>query len=263
MRESVDIDFLISPKDIAVIEDYLIACHYLPKHTVPRSFLSFYTHWFKDLVYTVPAGKASKGFSVEMHWRLTDRFAGTMPDYDFFYHNNSLNTTEKDFLLTSINHFAKDLFCKFKYCIDIAAIIQTKGNELNYERLLQTAARYGFEKRMLIGLGMVNDLLGISLGVNNARLKDAIATYRIKALQQPVYIRQHYILNRQFLIHAFLLQDTLSRKTAFVLKCLLYVFIPTELDLKNYRLPAYTLPLLFIVRPFRLLQDLLFKRQGK
>src|SRR6202012_2059360 len=73
LRESSDIDLLIHIKDAEKAEKHFIVNCYHPKTTVPRGWMKYYKLFFKDIVYYRPNDMNG---SLEVHWRLVDRFSG-------------------------------------------------------------------------------------------------------------------------------------------------------------------------------------------
>jgi len=256
-RESSDIDFLIAEKDLDAVEDYFIFNGYQASVNVPKPYLKFYRKLFKDIVYR------HKGIntSVEMHWRLMERFSGSYPAYDFFIpHLSPFNsgdfslyklTPTYDFLAVASNHFMKDMYIKFKYLVDVACIISKEKAALETDTIFLCAKKFAFEKRLHTGLELVNQLLGVEL------IKDQ--PYKIfgELLEIPLapklYLPRLYINEPKFIRYALKLQDNFFEQIKFLSRCLFYVFMPTYADINQLNLPVYFLPLLIILRPFRLL----------
>ncbi|WCT11890.1 nucleotidyltransferase family protein [Mucilaginibacter jinjuensis] len=262
LRESSDIDFLISKRDIKAIEDYFINQQYEARTTVPRPYLNYYSSFFKDIVYykeaVVPA-------SIEMHWRLVDRYAGNYPGYDFFEPHlvtasiggltiDKLSPTY-DFLAVASNHFVKDMGIKFKYMVDMACMITREREALDLDVIIGCARQYGFEKKLGVGLQLVDDLLGIEL---IGHRQQPLSTQLLRTpLQYPIHLTRLYINEPAFIKRSLLLQDNAWNKCKFLLRCFLYAFLPTYADINELKLPVYLLPVLIIIRPFRLLYQMI------
>lgn len=258
LRESVDIDFLISKDDLEAVEDYFIEEGYNPLTTVPRPYLRYYRTFYKDIVYHKPDEKLG---SIELHWRLMDRFSGNYPSYDFFsphvihYQNGGLSIDKLsptyDFLAVVSNHFVKDMGIKFKYLIDIACLINKEGVNLDTRVIADCAKRYGFEKKLNAGLGLVEQLLDIGLSQNK---QEALPDQLLKTpLEYPVHLPRLYINEPKFIRRSLQLQDNSLNRVKFILRCFSYIFLPTYEDINQFKLPVYFLPLFIIMRPFRLL----------
>lgn len=262
LRESSDIDFMIAKREVKAVEDYFISQQYEARTSVPRPYLNYYSRFFKDIVYykaaVVPA-------SIEMHWRLVDRYAGNYPGYDFFAPHlipspvggltvDKLSPTY-DFLAVASNHFVKDMGIKFKYLVDMACMINREQGTLDLGVIAGCARQYGFEKKLGMGLQLVDDLLGIELVGHRQRL---LSNELLKTpLQYPIHLTRLYINEPAFLKRSLLLQDSAWHKFKFVLRCFLYAFLPTYADINEMKLPVYFLPVLIVLRPFRLIYQVI------
>lgn len=266
LRESADIDFLISKRDVKVVEDYFIGQQYEARTSVPRPYLNYYSNFFKDIVYYNEQVIAA---SIEMHWRLIDRYAGNYPGYKFFSPHlvaspvggltiNKLSPTY-DFLAVASNHFVKDMGIKFKYLVDIACTITCKKELLDLDVIIGCARQYGFEKKLGVGLELVNELLGIEL---IGRKQELLSDELLKTpLQYPIHLNRLYINEPAFVKRSLLLQDNAWNKCKFILRCLLYAFLPTYADINELKLPVYLLPVLIVMRPFRLVYQMIMPRK--
>lgn len=259
LRESIDIDFLVSQDDVKAIEDFLIKENYNPITTVPRSYLPYYRTFFKDIVYNK---QENVNASIEMHWRLMDRFSGDYPSYDFFsphlvlYQAQGMSIQKLapsyDFLAVVSNHLVKDMGIKFKYLIDLACIIIKERESLDTTVIFNCAKRYGFEKKLSVGLDLVTLLLGITL-IERAETITLPEELLKTPLEYPIHLPRLYINEVRFIKRSLQLQDNLWQQMKFLTRCTLYVFLPTYADINELKLPVYFLPVLIVIRPFRLL----------
>ncbi|MDB5117326.1 MAG: hypothetical protein JWQ79_2818 [Mucilaginibacter sp.] len=260
LRESADIDFLVAAKNINEIENYFIANNYTAKTTVSKAFKKYYQLFFKDMVYSTPG--TTETFSIEIHWRLMEQFSGNYPNYDFFIPHlepyvlgglpvNKLSPTY-DFLALVSNHFVKDMGIKFKYLVDVAALIRKENNNIDNKIIFETATHYGFTKRLETGLSLTESLLGVSLA-NLVPYNNAADAYLPVPLAFPLHLPRLYINEPEFIKRSLQLQDNNLRRVKFILKSIQYMFLPTYADINQLKLPVYFLPLMIIIRPFRLL----------
>jgi hypothetical protein len=267
LRESSDIDFMISKRDVKAVEDYFMSEQFEARTAVPRQYLNYYSNFFKDIVYykeaLVPA-------SIEMHWRLVDRYAGNYPIYEFFA-SHLINvpvgglTIDKlsptyDFLAVASNHFVKDMGIKFKYMVDMACMINLEREELDLDVIIECARLYGFENKLGVGLQLVDELLGIELiGHRQQSLSNELLR---TPLQYPIHLTRLYINEPAFLKRSLLLQDNTWSKVKFILRCFIYAFLPTYADINELKLPVYFLPVLIVTRPFRLIYQLMRQKKS-
>jgi hypothetical protein len=257
LRESADVDFIVSKKDVKIVEDYFVKQDYIAVTTVPRPFLNYYTTFFKDIVYKQP----DTAICIEMHWRLMERFYGHYPSYNFFskhlvpYRVAGLSADKLsptyDFLAVVSNHFVKDMGIRFKYFIDIACIISQERDSLDTATIFSCSRRYGFKKKLDAGLELTEQLLGVEL-IKRDRVALS-STFWKTTIQYPIYLPRLYINEAKFIKRSLQLQDSILNRLKFLLRCLFYVFIPTYVDINEFKLPIYLMPLLFVIRPIRLL----------
>jgi len=257
MRESVDIDFIVDQCDVAIIEDFFISCGYQAKETVPRGYLKLYLSFFRDIVYRIP----EYNLNVEIHWALLNRFAGRYPSYEFFkthaipyqtiYGNFKTLSPAYDFLAIISNHLVKDMGTKFKCHIDIACMLTKYPDLLNEPIILETARKYGFEKKLKKGLSIMEELIGINIPVNyrTQLTREDLAI----PLAYPIAISKFQFDSKAYMKRSLALQDNLKNKAKLLTTCFLYFFVPSHIDVNTFRLPAIIYPILFILRPFRLM----------
>lgn len=266
-RESSDIDFLIAEKDLKAIEEYFIVNNYQPVINVPKPYLKYYRKLFKDIVYR----HTGINTSIEMHWRLMERFSGSYPGYNFFApHLMPFSsgdfflyklTPTYDFLAVASNHFMKDMYIRFKYLVDMACIINKEKAALDTDAIFLCAKKFSFEKRLYTGLELVNRLLGVKF-INDEPYEIPGELLNIP-LEPKIYLPRLYINETKFISYTLRLQDNFGHKVKFLSRCLLYIFMPTYADINQLNLPVYFLPLLIILRPFRLLYQAVRKPAGK
>jgi hypothetical protein len=264
LRESSDIDFIVDRKDVAAIEDYFLANGYIPRQTVPRSYLKFEQLFFKEIVYSLPVSASGRSNTVEIHWTLTNRFAGKYAEYPFFrshvesYQLNSLSLHKLapayDLVAIVSNHFVKDMFVRFKHITDIACFLQRHPGLPDDHIIFPTAKKYGFEKRLRVGLTLVNDLVGIPSNprYTGQKIPDR---YLATPVQYPILLPRLQFNEPGFLKRSLELQDSFVQQCTFLARSFLYIFIPTYIDINTFKLPVYFFPVLVILRPFRLLYE--------
>ncbi|MES2377124.1 MAG: nucleotidyltransferase family protein [Bacteroidota bacterium] len=260
LRESDDLDFLVAQNDVDEIENYFISNNYSAKTTVPKGYLKYYKQHFKDIVYQTPA--TTDAFSVEMHWRLMEKFSGDYPAYDFFLPHlqanaiggglkvNKLSPTY-DLIAVVSNHFVKDMSIKFKYMVDVACLVQKEGALIDKQVLYNTATRYGFKNRLQTGLALTENLLGVTMGNQPGEITDVTAFLSVP-LAFPLHLPRLYINEPEFIKRSLQLQDNNWNRLKFIFKIVCYAFLPTYEDINQQGSTPKHLLLLSITRPFRL-----------
>jgi hypothetical protein len=270
LRESTDIDLFISSKDIAASQSVLQAKNFIPKLTVPSSYLNYYKKYFKEIVYTAPA-KTRSGYSVELHWKLLNYYFGNYPGFTFF-HTKTFNTNLKqlefkvlnptaDFLAVVSNHFVKDLGVKFKYLVDIACLVSKSESKLDRRMIAQIADEFGCRKRIDTAFHLIEKVLGIRSNhycqykAEDQQTKTILAT--------PLALNDFQVSNPRFLKRFTALQDNYIGKLKFLGRSAFYFFLPTDNDLNSFDAKKQKpLAVLIALRPFRLLFKAFSKRKS-
>jgi hypothetical protein len=208
------------------------------------------------MVYRIPKYDGN----VEIHWSLLNRFAGKFPSYAFFkphaisyktaYGEYTTLAPSYEFLATISNHLVKDMSTRFKYMIDLSCMLSQYPDLLDDPVILETAEKYGFKKKLKNGLSLINSLIGVK--IPNNYLADLNREDMSVPLAYPRAINKFQFNDIGFIKRSLALQDSFKNKVRLLLSCFSYLFIPSYLDINAYPLPAVFLPLLFILRPFRL-----------
>ncbi len=258
LRESTDIDLLISSSTVLNAEKVLRDKSFSPKLAVPSSYINYYRKYFKEIVYTAPA-KTRSGYSVELHWKLLNYYIGDYPGFEFFntrrnkvmIKNLEFNTLEPtgDFLAVVSNHFIKDLGVKFKYLTDIACLLHKKDKQLDHQLIAEIANDFSCRKKMDAAFQLTELLLGIK--------SDYVIRYKLNdqqinaVLSIPLDIISFLPSDIKFLKRSTAAQDNLRGKINFLLRSAFYSLLPTDNDLNNAASIKLPISLLSIARPFR------------
>jgi hypothetical protein len=259
-RESTDIDFLVNKDDVEAIRKYLYEQHYTPQTDVPDDYISYMKLFHKDISFRTPPDALQISCSVEIQWRLVDRFDGRYPAYSFFADHltdvaigsktiRALDPTY-DFICVCSNHVFKEHFNKFKYVLDIACMIAQSNGEIDRQTVANVIENYRLTKFFNRSFGVLYDLLGIAYDnppVENTNDEEALND----ALAFPLKRK----LNRDQTIYD--LQTGTKDKIKLTATRLLFLVLPNYTDIATFRLPFKGLPLLIVARLFRLL----FKRK--
>jgi len=267
LRESSDIDFFVSINDAQAIENYFTANNFKPKKAVSQKHLKFYQKLSKDIVYTSPSNDPEHAFSIEIHWRLMERFSGDYPGYSFF--NDHLQEVKfagsavhklqpsYDFLAVVSNHFVKDVSSKFKYLVDAACLMSTHP-DLDTLLIFETAKKYGFSRKLNTGLSLTRDILGV--GLTDWQPAEAVPEMYLQTpLRFPLV--KTYLTDKSFLKHSLHLQDNRANKFKFIGRVAQYTFVRSYVDVMALNLPVSSLVVYFAKAPFRLAGNFL-KRKG-
>ena len=256
LRESSDMDFLVDEKDAEAIEQHMIDEGFRPKTTVPPAYRRYYRRNFKDISYSAPAYSKRSGYSAEMHWRFLNAHYGNYVTYDFFkdhvvtYRINDLPflSLEPHYDLVAVvsNHFVKDLSTRFKYIIDIACLLYTKGDKIDAAAFKDVTRKFGFEKAVEHGLFLVEALLGQEIPGYQKRYSFSRENLNHTLEYKLIKIK---ISSLDFLKRALPLQDNGFAKLRFVFRCAYYYTLPMASDIPSHT--NYPIPLLVLRRMYR------------
>lgn len=267
LRESSDIDFFVSLNDAEAIENYFTSNNFKPKKAVSQKHLKFYQKLSKDIVYTSPSDDPEHAFSIEIHWRLMEKFSGDYPGYAFFSDNlqeikfagSEVNKLQPsyDFLAVVSNHFVKDVSSRFKYLVDAACLMRTQPG-LDTQLIFETAKKYGFSRKLNMGLSLTRDILGV--GLTNWQPAEAVPEMYLQTpLRFPLV--KTYLTDKSFLRHSLYLQDNRANKFKFISRVAQYTFVRSYVDVMALNLPVSSLVVYFAKAPFRLAGNLLKRKE--
>jgi hypothetical protein len=260
LRESTDIDLLVSYNDVVAIEDHFKSKHLDPKVAVPTQYLAYYKKYFKEIVY-IGRTESNKNCSIEIHWKALNYYFGSYPEFSFFKDgetkvkigpmNFPVLQPTYDFIAVASNHFIKDMAVKFKYIMDIACLIKKHNHSLDVDLIDRVVTDHHCKKKMEFGLFMIEKLLGINIpAFNNTYTfnKDSVSS----ALQVPVLVNDFNVTNGAFISRSIQLQDSLLQKIKFIGRCTFYFLLPTDNDLNSAARIKIPILILAALRPFRL-----------
>lgn len=259
-RESSDIDFLVSKEDIEKAIRYLEEQNYRDKYKIPRKYLEYVLDNYRDLSFNTPVHSVKPSCSVEIQWSLVDTYFNTFPGYDFFSDklkksdgDDALGLTETyDFICVSSHHLLKEPLFKLKYLIDLACMVNTAGERLNFEEIENLYLKLGYERFLYAGSTALSDILGIQFGA--APKVEAFYTIFLadKHAHRPIFNRlQLYRIVRK--------NQSIRENIKFIVR-LMGTFLRPNINDLLLNFPLHLMPLLFIVRPFRLMNKYIIKR---
>lgn len=268
LRESVDLDFLIHRDDVPRIQQYFLNRKYDTNANVPKEYLSYFIRHFRDITFQTPGDKLNLWCTVELQWKLMLDHISDYPDFDFFIthlkketiNGNSIAKLETtyDFLAIVSNHFIKEQLCSFKYIIDIGCILKGKRDSIDWSIVENLMKKIEGKKIFFSGMKTVSDLLGIKLpiddlgkGDNQRLIKNSLKFSLNKSSNTPIHFLAY---SKSVLAY----KDSIKGKTFFILKTFFASTIPNITDINTFRLGHFWLPVLFILRPIRLIKKFLF-----
>jgi len=259
---------LVDKADVPRIRAFFYAKNYQPKTDVPVGYLKYFITFFKEIAFTTPENASGISCSVEVQWRLIDRNLGNFEPYSFFsshimsctYKNRVIHKLSPtyDLLCTASNHLIKDPLFSFKYAIDLACLLHQSGQEIDTSIVKKIIAKFKYEGIFTAGLTVVADLLGIQMeGLDlesnpNRYLMDAVIAYPL--------LKKKGRMSRDYFNTLLLFDKSIISKISKMAILFFYIFLPQVEDIKQNKLTAISLPLLFLLKPFRLCYKFVWKK---
>jgi hypothetical protein len=259
LRESTDIDLLVSKSDIPQIAKYLIHENY-KSQKLSGALMKYQLANGRDIIFETPVSPIGISCKVELQWALLKKHTGKFPNSSFFINQTKkvngriqLNPTY-DFLALVSHHFLKDLLTKFKYVVDTACLLHVKGAEIDTELVTQIINTHAYSKLFTTSLSAVNDLLGINTPgfeitaiVNNTLVSSSV--------MYPILTKINDLEHTKLFIS---LQNNNWQKFRTILR-LSSVMLPNSKEVNDHSTPSYLFPLQFLIRPIRVVSNTLIK----
>ena len=260
LREFGDLDILVHRQDVPRANELLISMEYQPEYVLTPSqeavFLQYghqHSFWRDDDIESV----------VELHWRIMERYYSFPLDSDYLWSRlervslngkDVLTVSPEDLLLILCVHGCKHLWLRLAWICDVARLICVR-KEMDWEQIMEQAARLGSERMLFLGLYLASDLLGAELPEEVSERVQADPT--VEALAGQVYEQLSLWANASpegFEIGPFHLFHLRARERLRD-KIRYCVRLATTVNVRDWMflpLPRYLYPLYHVIRPFRL-----------
>ncbi len=176
LRQSRDIDLLVQPEDVPVVDKLLQTIGYLRSGVGAQLSPLQQQLWMsarKHFEYANP----SSATSLELHWRTTDNrflFQPSNPFRGLQMVQVAPNITlpvlsKKNLLLDLCLHGAGHAWFRLKWLADIFVLL-TQAGDTGQHQLLATAKQHGLERPVLQAMHLCRDLFGLRLVKTAERL---------------------------------------------------------------------------------------------
>lgn len=262
-RQFVDLDLLVDDRDLAVCAEILLRRGY--RSACPVESIHHAT--FRRITNVLEFYHREKGFTVELHWRLSVDFlkldlssAWTERRlvYAFPAGKPILTFALEPLALYLSVHAAKHCWLKLNWAADIAWLIQSKPN-LDWDYLFSLARQQHCERVLKIALVLARDWLEAPLPISVGRLLDqdqSLATiarrivswWTLPDTQAPGPISARWTRSRYF----FDIQDEWRSRWLYLVRLLL---APNLTDWKFIQLSPRWAGAYAALRPIRFLFD--------
>ena len=168
-RETCDIDLLIYPEEVKKITTLLLSHDYKTKEDFPDIISDENLKISCDISLIKQNSIYSGG--LEIHWQVSPVFYNIHLSNTTLFHDleivnisghpiSCLNN-ESTLLSLLCHHGVNDFWRTIKHVVDLAAFVQQKSNETDWQFLKQQMKILKIEKATKIGLELVSELFGI------------------------------------------------------------------------------------------------------
>ena len=258
LRPFCDLDLLIHPQDLVRVKPLLAAQGYdtLAVDDAQEA-ANLWSDSERDFV------RQDGKVVLDVHWRITPRFFPfELPVEELWQRRQSLSLlgtpvstlAPEDLLLALCVHGAKECWGKLKWICDVAELIRAYPN-LDWDRVLGQAKQLHSQRMLLLGVGLVQELLGV-------RLPETVLAAIERDGALPALMQQvcSYLFgsqpgqSRQLSLTLFRLRvrDRISDQLEYFVWRL---FVPNVRDRQLIFLPKPLTFLYYLLRPLRLLGE--------
>ncbi|WP_212003040.1 nucleotidyltransferase family protein [Chitinophaga sp. HK235] len=261
LRESSDLDLLIPKDKLSQISKYLLENGYESKYNISAHQLRFVLRFHRELSFKSPKDRMGITCSVELQWKLIERYLGPFPRYDFFVQHLQRYTAVDgtshtglaptyDFLCVASHHLIREPLLKFKYLIDLACIVHASSEQLNWEEINLHFKSYNFSPLLWSGMHAFDEIIGLQVPVSNI---PKVPYHLFTATEMQTDNKALYKKNFYKKIRLINSMRSFQERIKLTIKTRLLFLIPNLNDLSRTNAPAWTIPLIIPVKIFRFL----------
>jgi len=266
LRQFCDLDILVSKEDMLKAKEVLMSHGYHPTLELTASQEAAYLESHHDYKFV----RAKDGVAVEIQWHITQwKFAFPFDFEDAWKHREVIilaggsvfNLAPEILLLMLCVHGTKHRWEQLKWICDIAQVLDSSRQKLDWDRLMDKACTLGGERMLLLGLWLAHHLLGAVL--NQEILKRIDEERQVKHLAGKVSERLFDVVSRSDNLQEeppFFYWRSRERwrdKWALLLRYLPEYFsrvvLPNERDQAFLQLPSCLYLGYYCLRPLRLI----------
>lgn len=180
-----------------------------------------------------------------------------------FFDKQILTFSAENLIIILCSQGGKDCWLWLNRICDLAEVLRTYS-DVNWEKVLQQAAKLKMTRMLLLGLSLAHYVLDAQLP--ELILQKIEANSLVKVLSSEVILQltptsPNYAMQSQFksaLFHLKLLENTWDK----IVYCYENLIVPTIADKSLIRLPKFLSFLYYLLRPFRLIANFLIKTQS-
>lgn len=248
LREYLDLDILVRREEVGRAREVLRARGYRPQAPLNGALEGNFRRWLGQLTYV----RDDLQVAVDLHWTLAPPAFGLRLERGQRLRvpigSRAVPTLEaEDTLLLLAYHGAKHAWRPLNFLCDLAMLVTALP--IGFETALARAAGQRLRRRLLLGLCLAHELLGVELPA--AVYHQATADGRVGKLAAEV--REDLLAGRPAPDESRFQLRVADRRRDALRLWLASVFKPTEADWAALRIPPSLFPLYYLARPVRLL----------
>ena len=255
LRRFVDLDVIVKKPDVLKAREILLSQGYTPSKSLSLDQQEMLLRTQHNMQFS----RDNHRLIIELHWEVAPHlFASTVNGERLWQdlitldlHGTPVKTfSAEDLLFSLCVHGSRHLWERLAWICDIAELI--KRQPLNWPALLERAAISDTERMFLLGVHLAQQLLDAPVP---AEVKQRCnADQRLSSLTDNII--EHLFngpthvpaTSREIFKYNIGVRKTLSARARY----LLYMFRPTDSDLKSHSLPPSLSFAYYLTRPFRL-----------
>ena len=257
LRRFVDLDVLVKKADVLKAREILLKEGYTPAKSLSLTQQELLLRTQHNMQFS----RDNRRLIVELHWEVAPHlFASSVSAEQLWQDlvtidlNGTLVKTLSagDLLFSLCVHGSRHLWERLSWICDVAEL--TARHTFNWAKLLERAANADSERMFLLGLFLAEKLLDARLPPEIKQRCDA--DERLESLADSVV--QHLFngtthvpaTSREIFNYNIRVRKTLSARARY----LVYVFRPTDSDLRGRSFPSALNFIYYLMRPFRLIR---------
>ncbi|OLE54000.1 MAG: hypothetical protein AUG51_10275 [Acidobacteria bacterium 13_1_20CM_3_53_8] len=257
LRQFSDLDILIHARDLLKVKEILASERYVPQAELTEAQYVALQRYNCEILFS----SADGNIFLDMHWGLLPPQFNFTVTADELWHERRRTASDnaslpvlspEDTILFLCAHGAKHLWRRLEWVCSIGGFIRNLQAQIDWQSLFKKARDASAERRLLLGLLLVEKFLGIKLPdevQTEWAAKGSVAVAVDEVLAEFLTGQTGEPSQKEIFIFNLKVMD--GAKDALL--CLWRsIFVPTLPDLLVIRLPATLLPLYYVARACRL-----------
>jgi Uncharacterised nucleotidyltransferase len=257
LRRFVDLDVIVRKGDVLKAREILLNQGYAPTKSLSLAQQEVLLRTQHNLQFA----RDNRRLIVELHWKVAPHlFASSVSVEELWQdvttieiNGTRVKTLSPDDLLFSLCvHGSRHLWERLSWICDVAELISR--HTFNWTRLLERAANADTERMFLLGLFLAEKLLDARLPPEvkqRCDMDERLESLANNVVEQLFNGTTHVpATSREIFKYNIRVRKTLSARARY----LVYVFRPTDSDLRGRSFPAALNFVYYLIRPFRLIR---------